>query len=348
MLIPLALPRLSANEERTVHVLAADIGGTKVNMALYEAKGSHIRPVVADSYHSRDYSAFTAVIRQFMSAHPSIRPDSVCAGVAGPVIKGKVGVTNLPWEVNIEDIRKASGIEKVTLINDLEATAYGLAGLQPEDMFTIRENNAGSTGNIAIIAPGTGLGEAGLYWDGQCYHPFATEGGHCDFGPRTQLDFELTQFLQQQFEVVSWELVVSGMGISHIYQFLKEAKNREEPPALKEKLAASHDPVAVISEAAAQKEFDICRETMRLFVRYLAHEACNLVLKMKASGGLFLGGGIPPKITDLLLEERFYTHYKHCDRMHELVESVPICVIMNDKTSLMGAAYYGAYGPTGE
>jgi glucokinase len=345
MLVPLALPGLKTATDKTFQVLAGDVGGTKTNLALYEAVDEKINLLAAKSYHSGKYSSLDEVILQFCKDHPFAKQEKICAGVAGPVIKGKVHVTNLPWEIDIQSLRKTTGIHSVSLINDLEATAYGLAGLTKEDMFTIREGDPGNDANIAVLAPGTGLGEAGLYWDGQEYHPFATEGGHCDFASRTELDMELHQFLQKKVGVVSWEHVVSGMGIYNIYEFLRDGKKRAEPAALKAKLKEADDPTALISESAAQKEFEICRETMRLFVRYLAHESCNLVLKMKASGGLFLGGGIPPKVTDLLLEERFYMHYKNCDRMQELVESVPISVIMNDKTALIGAAYYGAYGP---
>lgn len=341
--VPLSLSRLGQGGLLTV--LAADVGGTKTNLACYRADGYRVELLCSGSYPSRDYSSFEEIIHRFLAENPGRDPRRICAGVAGPVLDGKVAITNLDWSLDIADIRKASGIGEVTLINDLEATSYGLAGLSSSDLFIIREGEAGLKGNMAVIAPGTGLGEAGLFWDGKAYHPFATEGGHTDFAPRHTQDLDLLQFLQEKVGVVSWEHVVSGMGIHHIYEFLRDTGQLEEPDLLKQKLARTQDPTALISEAAAQKEFEICRETMRIFVRFLAHESCNLVLKIKATGGLFLGGGIPPKIIPMLLEERFYTHYLNCDRMQDLVGSVPIQVILNDKTALVGAAYYGAYGP---
>ncbi|WP_344973460.1 glucokinase [Compostibacter hankyongensis] len=346
-LVPLAFPRLEEAAGKEIHVLAGDVGGTKTNLALFRMHRLHAEAVHQTSYPSRSYDSLTAIIKQFLADFPHTMPDRVCIGVAGPVLKGKVDLTNLSWELDSRDIRKATGIGEVALINDLESTAYGLAALQESDLFAIREGDFDNGGNMAILAPGTGLGEAGLFWNGQTYHPFATEGGHCDFAPRTDQDMALLQHLQEKFDVVSWEHVVSGPGIFNIYTYLREAEKREEPRWLTEALKKAGDPTAVISEAAAAEKAPICREAMRLFVRYLAHEACNLVLKLKASGGLFLGGGIPPKITNMLLEERFYTHYRHCDRMQSLVESVPICVIQNDKTALLGAAYYGAYGAAG-
>lgn len=343
-LVPLAFPRMAAFIKKSICVLAGDVGGTKTNLALFKVQNCQLERLCASSYHSKEYNSLADVIHQFLQEHPDIKPERVCIGVAGPVIQGKVELTNLNWQVDIREIGQSLGIDETALLNDLEATAYGLAGLQEKDLFSIRSGDFERGGNMAVLAPGTGLGEAGLFWNGETYHPFATEGGHCDFAPRTEMDMELLQYLQKQVEVVSWEHVVSGPGIFNIYRFLRDEKGREEPAWLSEKLEEADDPTAVVSEAATEGRGEICRETMRHFVRYLAHEACNLVLKLKASGGLFLGGGIPPKITHLLLEERFYTHYLHCDRMQDLVESVPVCVIQNDKTALLGAAFYGAYG----
>ncbi|SFV35629.1 glucokinase [Thermoflavifilum thermophilum] len=349
--IPLYLPGLNyhssvSGANQICCILAADVGGTKTNLALFEIQGNS-QPIslVEASYHSRDYDSFSLIVKDFLETRTNWKPVRLCAGVAGPVIDGRVEVTNLPWKMDQRLVSKVVGIEDVIFINDLQATAYGLAALNATQVHVIRNADEMIAGNIAVIAPGTGLGEAGLYYDGKYYHPFATEGGHCDFAPRTELDIALLQYLQKKVEVVSWEHVVSGMGILHIYQFLRDTHRYEEPAALQSQLEQAADKAALISEAATRNEFTICRETMRLFVRYLAHEAANLVLKLKATGGLYLAGGIPPKIIDLLIEERFYTHYLHCDRMQELVEKVPIYVVLNDKTALLGAAYYAAFGP---
>lgn len=341
--LPLYLP--AWGKKQSCCILAADVGGTKTNLALYEIQGYHPICLVEASYHSKDYDSFSLIVKDFLENKTSEKPLRLCAGVAGPVIDGKVEVTNLPWKMDQRIVSKVVGIDEVIFINDLQATAYGLAALNKQEVHIIRNADDMTPGNVAVIAPGTGLGEAGLYFDGKYYHPFATEGGHCDFAPRHEIDIALLQYLQKRVEVVSWEHVVSGMGIVNIYNFLRDTHQIEEPAALHQQLEDAHDKAALISEAAIRNEFPICRETMRLFVRYLAHEAANLVLKHKATGGLYLGGGIPPKIIDLLIEERFYTHYLHCDRMQELVEKVPIYVVLNDKTALLGAAYYAAYGP---
>ena len=342
--IPLSLPRRNEVPAKGFTVLAGDVGGTKTNLATYLVSPQGIRQVQATRYASADYTSVTAIIQHFLSDYDQPKPERICLGVAGPVLNGKVDLTNLSWVLDEADIARETGVPKVTLINDLEAMAYGLAALQPEDFITLHPGKGQAVGNMAIIAPGTGLGEAGLYWNGNAYFPFPTEGGHCDFSPRTELDMELCKHLQQEGEVVSWEKVAAGPAVTSIYTFLRDVKKKEEPAWLTEQLANEKDDSAVISQAALHNKAAICVETMDLFVRYIARETSNLVLKMKATGGVFLGGGIPPKIAPLLLQEAFYRHYMDCDRMQHLLEGVPIRIIKNDKTGLLGAAYYGAYG----
>ena len=339
-MIPISFYGKNKSAESVI-VLAADLGGTKVNFALYKATGSNMELIVADTYHSRDYPTFINIIQTFFKEHPDVKPDSICIGVAGPVVNGIADITNLNWMISADEISQAAGHEKVTLINDLEATAYGLACIKDEDLVTLNEGTKNNAGNIAVVAPGTGLGEAGLFWDGAAYHPFATEGGHTDFGPRTEQDIELYWFIKQQETVVSREHVLSGPGIYRVYNFFKEVKKMEEPAWLKEALEKD-DPSAVISNSAIEGNTEICIETMKVFVQHLGYESANLALKMKATGGLYLAGGIPPKIIELLKKETFMQAYRNCDRMHALVESVPIKVIMNQKLPLLGAGYYGA------
>jgi len=217
-----------------------------------------------------------------------------------------------------------------------------MAGLGEDELLTLAAGDANAKGNIAIIAPGTGLGEAGLYWDGRHYHPFATEGGHSDFAPRTKTDVELFWFLQRQYGHVSWERVVSGMGIRNIFHFLTEGRHEDIPEWLSQRLK-DEDPAAVISEAAIKHEDLVCAETMELFVRYLATEASSLVLKLMATGGLFIAGGIPPKILPLLQSNSWEGNFDNNGRMHDLSDRVPIHVVLNDKMALQGAAWYGAY-----
>jgi glucokinase len=339
----LYIPRRSKPGEKGITVLAGDIGGTKTNLALYQATQTGLKVLYTGRYPSAEYTSCTAILQQFLSDNNCPAPDRICLGVAGPVLNGKVNLTNLSWDIDIIEVKSVMGVQAVFLLNDLESMAYGLAGLTDEDLITIHPGNETSTGNMAINAPGTGLGQAGLYWNGENHFPFPTEGGHADFAPRTDLDFALLKFLQQEYGVVSWEKVVAGPAIVDIYRFLRDVKKMEEPTWLKDELEQELQDSAVISGAAIQQKAAICVETMDLFVRYLARESCNLVLKMKATGGLFLGGGIPPKIAPLLLQKQFMEHYMDCDRMQHLLENIPIRIIRNDKTGLIGAAYYGAY-----
>jgi len=337
-LVPIAFKKELHNGAPAATILAGDVGGTKTNMALYKADGNGLTLLREKRYPSHDYPSLTDIINDFTGKD---RPDRICAAVAGPVLHGKSSLTNLKWELDSQVLEQTLQ-RPVEFINDLEATAYGLAGLQEKERMVLAEGEAGATGNIAIIAPGTGLGEAGLYWDGQHYHPFATEGGHSDFSPRNETDIELYRYLQQQFGHVSWERVVSGMGIKTLYHFLTDARKETVPSWLTERMQ-KEDPAAVISEAAIKHEDPVCAEVMDLFVRFLATESSSLVLKLMATGGLYIAGGIPPKILPLLQHKNWESNFDNNGRMHDLSEKVPVYVVLNDKMALMGAAYYGAY-----
>jgi glucokinase len=322
----------------SIRVLAGDIGGTKTNMALYRSDSEGLTLLREKRYVSKDHKSLEEIVSDFTGGE---KPDRISAAVAGPVLKGKSRLTNLSWELDSEALGESLGIP-VSFINDLVATAYGLAGLRPEELAPIAPGEAGAEGNIAIIAPGTGLGEAGLYWDGERYHPFATEGGHSDFFPRTEIDIEIFRWLQQQYGHVSFERVVSGMGIKNLYRFFTEVRNVEVPGWMQERLK-TEDAAAIISDAAMKKEDPVCAEVMELFVRYLASESSSLVLKTMATGGLFLAGGIPPKILPLLQSSSWSANFDNSGRMHRLSEKVPIQAVLNDKMALLGAAHHGAY-----
>lgn len=341
-MIPLAIS-LNKQPDKNAIVLAADIGGTKINLALSCLKNNKPEILATAKFHSKDYTSIDVVIKQFLADNNSLKVSSICIAAAGPVSDNKVILTNLSWSVDGIDIAKQTGIKNVAIINDLEATAYGIACLDEVDFYTIQEGDKTTKGNIAIIAPGTGLGEAGMYFDGKSYHPFATEGGHSEFSPRTAMDIELLQYLQQQNKVVSWEHLVSGPGTFSIYQFLRDIKNMEEPQWLSDALLTG-DKTATISKAAIENKADICVQTMQLFVKYLAQETTNLVLKFKAIGGVFLGGGIPPKILPLLQQPVFIDTFKQSDRMEDLTDATPVKVVLNDQAALLGAAYFALFG----
>jgi glucokinase len=337
-LVPIAFRKELKKGQEPINFIAADIGGTKTNIALCCADSEGVTILDQKRYVSNDYPALSDIVHDFTKGK---HPGRLCAALAGPVVDGKSKLTNLPWVLDSAAMSSEMGIP-VSFINDLEATAFGLAGLGRDELATLAEGDSASKGNMAIIAPGTGLGEAGLYWDGQRYHPFATEGGHADFSPRTTKDVELLYALQQQFGHVSWERLVSGMGIKNIFHCIA-AKHRDPIPEWLSERMKDQDPAAVISQAALRHEDLICAETMELFVRYLATEASCLVLKLMATGGLFLAGGIPPKILPLLQTENWTKNFDNNGRMHELSDKVPVHVVLNDKMALMGAAYYGAY-----
>jgi glucokinase len=323
-------------------VVGGDAGGTKVNLAIFEATMNEVRLIKSSTYHSGSFPSVNKILQQFMQENPDYKPEKICLGVAGPVFEGRVAVTNLPWYVDASEMAKATGVKQVILLNDLEATAYGVAGLTEDDLAVLHAGDPDEGGNISILAPGTGLGEAGLFWDGQFYHPFATEGGHCDFSCRDAADLELHDYLLRKYKVVSWESVIAGPGVSSICQFLCEIKKRSLSVAIEDKLKTG-DPSAVISEAAIEESDPVCVEAMQIFVRHLARECCNLILKMKSTGGLLLAGGVPPKIISLLREPYFYENLLDCDRMQELVKKVPVKVILNDKAPMIGAGWFGAY-----
>ncbi|HSP82649.1 MAG TPA: glucokinase [Gillisia sp.] len=322
-------------------ILAGDIGGTKTNLSIYKLEGSRLNPLLENTFTTRNFSSFNAILNLFIEAEIKLSEiDCICLGVAGPVIDGKVSGTNFPWVLSEEEIRKTTGISRVYLINDMEANAYGLGVLKKDERIEIKKG-AHPAGNKALISPGTGLGEAGIYWDGTYFHPFATEGGHCDFSPRNEQDIALYKFLQNLFGHVSWERIISGPGIYTLYQFLLKEKNEEEPAWFCEKLEEK-SLAAVISESALEGNYPLSNETMQLFFRYLAIETSQIALKFKATGGIYIGGGILPKVLDLLDKETFVDNFLQVNRMNPLLETIPIYLITNVDSPMYGAAFYAA------
>lgn len=340
----LQIPKRAGLPDKGIIVLAGDLGGTKTNLSFFRATDAGLEALESKRYASDDFPGCIDVLKQFLTDTKQSSVDRICLGVAGPVLNGKVELTNIGWSLDTAAMQRELNVKKVAMINDLEATAYGLAGLKSDDFITIHPGKLQDNGNMAIIAPGTGLGEGGLYWSGQHHYPFPTEGGHTGFAPRTETDIALLKFLQEKYDVVSWEKVVAGPAILDIYTFLKQQKDHEQPEWLSKAVSDPEEAPAAISKAAIEQKDNLCVDTMQYFVRYLAYESANLVMKMKATGGLFLGGGVPPKIAPLLQHKSFYEHYLDCDRMQHLLETVPIRIIKNDRTGLIGAAYYGAFG----
>ena len=259
--------------------------------------------------------------------------------VAGPVVDGRVRTTNLPWLIDARELAGDLGLGTAGLINDLEANAWGIGALGPDDFAVLNEGAPGAHGNQAVIAAGTGLGEAGLYWDGAMHRPFACEGGHANFAPSGPVEIDLLRYLAERFDHVSWERVVSGPGVFNVYAFLRDTDRGRESAAVAEHLKTD-DPSAVVSRSALLGKDPLASAALELFARLYGSEAGNLALKMMATGGVFVGGGVAPKILPKLREGGFMDAFKAKGPMRRLVESIPVRVVLNDKAALIGAARF--------
>jgi len=323
-------------------ILAGDIGGTKTTLAFFTIEQERLKPIVESTFPSREHGSLREIARKFVSMN-SLSIEYVCFGVAGPVKEGRCEATNLPWVVDAKILAAELGIEGVWLINDLEATAYGIKALEPKD-FTVLNNGASEAkGNAAVIAAGTGLGEAGFYWDGKQHLPFACEGGHADFAPCNELEMELLSHLLKHFSHVSYERVLSGPGLFNIYSFLRDTgRFGREPDWLTEKISKGDDPSSAVSESALAGNCELCVKAIDIFVSIYGAEAGNLALKTLATAGVYIGGGIAPKIIKRLTDGNFMKAFISKGRMEHLMQAMPVAVILNDKTALLGAARYAA------
>ncbi len=322
-----------------MRVIAGDIGGTKTRLALFDIEDGGARALAERRFESGLFSSLEEILRSFIRDMEGRPPEAAAFGIAGPVDGRRAHTTNLPWTVDADAIASAFGLPRVELLNDLEATAWGIGALPGSDLLTLQAGVEGARGNGAVIAAGTGLGEAGLFWDGRDFTPFATEGGHADFSPRSDLECALQTHLARRFEHVSWERVVSGPGLVEIFHFLRGHRRAAVPPELLARMARS-DPAAVISAAASEENEPLCREAMGLFVALYGAEAGNLALKQMARGGLFIGGGIAPRILPWLSAGPFIEAFRAKGRMRPLMESMPVKVILNDRAALLGPARF--------
>ena len=321
-------------------ILAGDIGGTSARLALFELEGGRPRARKMEKYASRDHQGLADMVRAFIG--PRKEAIRVAAfGIPGPVRDEEVITPNLPWIVRRSDLAAEIGIDAVSLLNDLEANAWGLAMLGPESLAPINAGVADPTGNVAVVSAGTGLGEAGAVRCGRELRPFAGEGGHADFAPRDGLQAELWHYLHRRIGHVSWERVVSGPGLCSIYEFLRDSGRGTEAVEVRDALRGG-DPAAVISRAALEGSCELSSRALDLFVSLYAAEAGNFALKVLATGGVYLGGGIAPKIVARLRGPAFMRSFSDKGRMQELLESMPVWVILDDETALLGAARYAA------
>ncbi len=317
-------------------ILAGDIGGTNARLGFFTLEQGRLKLIQETDYPSREHGSLDEIVGKFITDH-NLKVERAGFGVAGPVRGHTVTTSNLPWVVNGDSLARLLSIEQVALVNDLEANTFGIAALGPQDFVVLNEGAPGTEGNLAVIAAGTGLGEAGAYWDGQRHHPFACEGGHADFAPRNPLEGELLNHLLRQYQSVSYERVLSGSGLVHIFQFLRDTGRGEEPSWLTEQMRGG-DAAAAISRAALEARSEICMWALDLFISFYGAEAGNLALKIMATGGVFVGGGIAPKIIARLKGPGFMDAFISKGRMKPVLEAVPVRVILNDRTALLGAA----------
>ncbi len=317
-------------------ILAGDVGGTNTRLAFFEQRAGKLHNVFEHVYSSQDHASLEDIVAEFLWSR-KFHMDSVAIGVAGPVRDGVCRATNLPWIVDSRLVAKRIGVPSITLLNDLEANAYGIATLTADDFAVLQPGAPGAKGNCAVISPGTGLGEAALHWEDGYYSPLASEGGHSSFAPRDELQDELLKYYRAEFGHVSWERFVCGPGLVSLYEFLRDTGRGEEPAWLAAEIKED-DPAAVISRTALAGKSALCEKALDLFVVLLGSEAGNMALKVLALGGVYIGGGIAPKILPKLRTSTFLAAFTDKGRMKEMLESIPVRVILNDGTALRGAA----------
>jgi glucokinase len=323
-------------------ILAGDIGGTKTVLAHFESRGDALELVREETFPSQSYPTFDQLLADFLKkCETTTAPRAACFGVAGMVVAGRAHTTNLPWEMDERTLAREAGVSRVKILNDLEAAAYGTLHLGPDELAVLQPGERGRReGNIAVIAAGTGLGEAMLYWDGQHYHPIASEGGHADFGPNSPLQVELLQYLAEKLGGhVSWERVLSGPGFHNLYLFLRDTGRAPESAELAAKLKTG-DPNKLISELGLQGADPLCTATVALFCSIYGSEAGNVALRGVAHGGVFVTGGIAPKLLPALRKGEFTAAFRAKGRFTAFLEQIEISVALDPRAPLLGAGYY--------
>jgi glucokinase len=319
-------------------ILAGDIGGTHARLAFFDVTGGGFRLASATVFPSREFAGLDQIVSRFVDTS-NLSPEAACFGVAGPVRDGRVEASNLPWIIESKRLASELKLDHATLINDLEANAWGIPLLDATDVVPLNHVEGTPVGNQAVISAGTGLGEAGMYWDGAQHQIFACEGGHSDFAPRNELEIDLLRYLSARYGHVSYERIISGPGLVNVFQFLRDTGRGTEPQWLTDEMSHG-DPAAAISCAALAGTCSLCEQALDLFVSAYAAEAGNLALKFMAMGGVYLGGGIAPKILPKLSGPLFMNAFTGKGRMQTLLEAIPVMVITNDKAALLGAARY--------
>lgn len=322
------------------NLLVADVRKRRTFFAIYEVKEGALSRSSEREYATRDFSSFAEMTQRFI-AETGAKTARMSVAVPGPVIHGRCETTNLPWEIDAAELQENLGI-KTYLINDMEATAYSLADLSQAEVITIHNSENLMPGNVAILAAGNGLGEAGLFWDGKSLHPFATEGGHTEFSPRNEFEVEFYKFLQKIYGIVSWENVLSKDGLYNIYRYMRDIGRHKESADLTSKIQ-ENDFLSGLVEAGKSSDSRLAKLTLEMFAEFLAREANYLVLKLKATGGLIITGEIAEQVRAFIDKDKFYKDFMISDKMENLLKDIPIYFVFNQKAISQGAAYYGAY-----
>lgn len=339
-------------------LLAGDIGGTKTILRLATVTDGQLQTQFERQYVSAEFAGLVPMVQEFVAAASEqlghrVQPERACLAIAGPVVNNTSQLTNLPWTLQGDRLQEALSLTEATLINDFEAIGYGVLGLEPEDLHTLQAGKPDATGPIAVIGAGTGLGQGYLMRQGDRYRVFPSEGGHADFAPRSEVEFQLLKYLRDKHQItrVSAERVVSGQGIIAIYQYLRDRAIAQASPDIaaivttwerQAGVTKTVDPAATISQAAQAQRDHLSQQTMALFVGAYGAEAGNLALKLLPYGGLYVAGGIAAKNLDLLTAGGFMTAFRDKGRVSDLLREVPVHIVLNPQVGLIGAARYAA------
>ncbi|UOE37363.1 glucokinase [Chryseobacterium oryzae] len=339
---PLYLPGVKNNTNDNVSIIGANLREDTTTIGYYISGNAGIELQLKKTYITKEYASFSDVLAQFIQESQLENVKRLGISVPGPVIDGKSHPARLNWNLDISEYQEKFGFEKVNMLNDQEAAAYGIGLLDDSELDAIYTSGHLEKGNVAILAPGNGLGEAGYFFDGKYLRPFATEGGHSEFSPRTNVEVEFYQFLNNIYGIVSWESVLSKTGLFNIYRFLRDVKRHPEPEWLAERLANGNF-TEELYRAAMEEDVMICKIALDTFLEFLAREANNLTLKLKATGGLLIAGDIPQIIRNYIDRDKFYEKFKISDKMEDMLKNIPIYIVNTDSISINGAALYTAY-----
>lgn len=339
---PLYLPGVKNGSNDNVSIISANLREDITTLGYFVSGNGGLEIKIQQNYPTKEYASFSDILKKFIEDNSLNNVKRLGMAVPGPVLNGKSRPERLGWDLDMEEYSRDFGFEKVDMLNDQEASAYGMALLEDNDLDPIYTSGHLEKGNVAILAPGNGLGEAGYFFDGKYLRPFASEGGHSEFSPRTTVEVEFYQFLNNLYGIVSWENVLSKSGLFNIYRFLRDVKRHPEPEWLAEKINNGNF-VQEIYKAAMEDDVLICKIALDTFLEFLAREANNLTLKLKATGGLLISGDIPQEIRAYINKDKFYEKYKISDKMEEMLKNIPIYLIRQDQTALNGAALYTAY-----